>query len=155
MPVRDAASLPLSGGRTDPGFAAPGTELSEIECRPDLRSLAELRPDLELPLVPVGALAHGQKTEVAGAIHRGLGRLDIHTDAVVADHRADLLRQEGDHHLDVGCLGVLAGVVEGLLNDPEERLLEATPHPDLLADHAQVRVDRVALPELADKLSER
>jgi len=48
----------LSGGRTNPGFAPAEPALSEIECRPDLRSLAELGPYLELPLVPIGALAH-------------------------------------------------------------------------------------------------
>ena len=117
--------------------------------------LPSLRPDLELPLVAVRALAHGEEPEVAGSIHAGLGRLDVHAHAVVADHGAHLLRQEGDHHLDVRRLGVLARVVERLLDDPEERLLETTAHADLLADDAQVRVDRVALPELGDELPER
>src|ERR1700694_5667934 len=92
---------------------------SEVEGDSNLGALAQVRPDLEPALLQLGPLPHRDQTEVACAVEAGLDGGHVHPDTVVADHSADTLRLEGDHHLNHGSVRMFAGVAQRFLDDPE------------------------------------
>src|ERR1700694_1684366 len=128
---------------------------SEIEGAPTPRALTRMRPDLEPALLQLGPLPHRDQTEVACAVEAGLDGGDVHPDAVVADHSADTLRLEADHHLNHGSVRMLAGVAQRFLDDPEQGGLECPRKPRLLADDAELDVDGRALAEFLHELPQR
>src|SRR5205807_2052689 len=128
---------------------------SEIEGGADLGALAHLGADFEASLLQVRAFAHGYQSEGAAPVEPALDRLDVHTDAVVSDQGGDGPCLEHDHHLDGGGARVLAGIVQCLLDDAEERWLQRSRQPRCRADHPPMPRPPRPIAELLDEFAQR
>src|SRR5258708_29560648 len=99
----------------------------------DLSALARLAPDLEGSMFELASLSHADQSQVAVLGQPGFDLADVETDPVVPDVGMDSLAGQVQPDLDHLRLGVLVGVCEGLLDDPEEGALDIPGQSPLLS----------------------
>src|SRR6266576_425576 len=134
--------------------AGRGLALGQRDLDLDLGSAARLRANLERPLFQLGALAHGEQSQVLVLVQAGLGAGDIESLTIVLDRHRDAgrLQVHGDlRHLRAR---VLVDVGEGLLDDAEEDTLGVARQPALLADHVETGGQAIAIAIFLDELSQ-